>query len=62
MSLQQQQADGTPDASYDDGLAHCHDWARDAACAGKSHPIVADAGCIATPSSVLHDDAHYATA
>jgi len=56
MSIEDQQRDG----GYDEGLAHCHEWARERMAGPARHPIVADAGRIATPSSVLHDDAHYA--
>ena len=34
---------------HDDGLAHCHDWARDCVAAEGSHPVVADAGSVRTP-------------
>lgn len=45
-------------AGHDDGLEHCHHWAKDCATTGGSHPVVADARSIPTPSCVLHDDAY----
>ena len=48
-------------AGHDDGLCHDHHWARDVAAERRSFPRVADAARIATPSSTLHDDIHYAS-
>ncbi len=48
------------DHSHDDGLAHNHLWATDPTTRHGSHPHVADAARVQTPSSVRHDDVHFA--
>jgi hypothetical protein len=45
--------------NFDDGLVHGHDWATDDI-DRSSHPMVADASSVNTPSSVFHDDIHHA--
>ena len=46
------------DRDFDEGITHNHEWATSAAEAVErsSHPRVADAATVPTPSSVLHDD------
>lgn len=58
ISYETQAMTAWPAADHDDGLAHCHDWAKDRVAAEGSHPMVADAGCVPTPSCVRHDDAY----
>ncbi|MBV8915124.1 MAG: hypothetical protein JOZ05_19045 [Acetobacteraceae bacterium] len=60
MSIEPEQPGGPIDPSYDDGLAHSHNWARERMADQGMVLLVADAASVATPSSVLHDDAHYA--
>lgn len=45
---------------HDDGLCHDHHWARESTVERRLYPRVADAAGISTPSSVMHDDVHYA--
>ena len=49
----------------DDGLTHNHHWAmsrpdQDMARTANG-PVVTDASAVPTPSSVRHDDVHYAS-
>ena len=53
------------DHLYDDGLEHNHHWAResrpgDDLSERRCGPTVPHAASVPTPSSALHDDAHYA--
>ncbi len=53
---------GLTEPAYDDGLQHPHHWAIGHANAGRHNPIVARPAAVPTPSSVIHDDLHYAAA
>ena len=50
----------TRDWDHDAGLEHPHDWAREWGAHRRNGPTVADAASVPTPSSAVHDDAHYA--
>jgi len=45
--------------AFDDGLEHHHHWARERAADGQPGPVTANAASARTPSTALHDDAHY---
>lgn len=49
-------------ASFDEGIEHHHNWARERSTAQRPAPLVADAAYATTPSTTLHDDALYAFA
>jgi hypothetical protein len=45
---------------FDDGLDHGHAWAMEAVARHGRERGAADASAVPLPSTVLHDDAHYA--